>query len=218
LCGDTKLSNEIVNHTTRRNVQLRRYPNRRYYDSALSQHLTLDEIYRLIAEGHSVQVSDSKSGEDITTRVLAQLILEQAPTKWAALPAELFHQLIRANDSLLREFVDKYFHRALLAFEKSQREFEQYMRHALGLSHGLLTMTPAPWGANWAEMMLGPFTRAFLANGERSNGEQQSDSGKLSAPPARPQSQSASAELKAELEELKHEVEVLRKELRHRDA
>ena len=108
-----------------------------------SQHLTLEEIFRLVTDGNSVQINDSKTGEDITTRVLAQLILEQAPSKWAALPAELFHQIIRANDTLLQEFVDKYFHRALVAFEKSQHEFDQYMRHALGLSNGLLAMNPA---------------------------------------------------------------------------
>jgi polyhydroxyalkanoate synthesis repressor PhaR len=186
-------------------VQLRRYPNRRYYDSARSQHLTLEEIFRLICEGHSVQVNDSKSGEDITTRVLAQLILEQAPGKWAALPAELFHQLIRANDSLLREFVEKYFHRALTAFEKSQRDFEQYLRHALGLSHELLAMNPAPWGANWAGMMLGPFMRTFLAESE----------GSSNAAPPSPRD-SANADLKGEIDELKLEVQELRKELRQR--
>ncbi len=81
-------------------VQLRRYPNRRYYDPARSQHLTLEGIFRLVGDGHEVQVSDSKTGEDITVRVLAQLILEQAPEKLAALPAELLHQVIRANESL----------------------------------------------------------------------------------------------------------------------
>jgi polyhydroxyalkanoate synthesis repressor PhaR len=186
-------------------VQLRRYPNRRYYDSARSQHLTLEEIFRLIAEGNSVQISDSKSGEDITTRVLAQLILEQAPSKWAALPAELFHQLIRANDTLLHEFVDKYFHRALTAFEKSQREFEQYMRHALGLSNSLLTMNPAPWGANWTGMMLGPFMKAFLENG-----------GDQPAASEEPHPNGASTDLKAQIDELKHELQELRKELRQK--
>ena len=159
----------------------------------------------MICEGHSVEVCDSKSGEDITTRVLAQLILEQRTGKWAALPAELFHQLIRANDSLLREFVDKYFHRALLAFEKSQREYEQYMRQALGLSNELLAMSPAPWGTNWAGMMLNPFMRAILAA-----------DGAPRASPADRQPGDANSELKAELEELKHEVVELRKELQQR--
>jgi polyhydroxyalkanoate synthesis repressor PhaR len=202
-----------------RQVQLRRYPNRRYYDSARSQHLTLEEIFRLIAEGNSVQISDSKTGEDITTRVLAQLILEQAPSKWAALPAELFHQIIRANDTLLHEFVDKYFHRALLAFEKSQREFEQYMRQALGLSHSLLTMNPTPWGANWAGLMLEPFMRAFLANNNsaaNSNASTNNTEDVESAAVGEPHQNGASTDLKSQLDELKHEVQELRKELRQK--
>jgi polyhydroxyalkanoate synthesis repressor PhaR len=209
----------------RRQVQLRRYPNRRYYDSARSQHLTLEEIFRLIAEGSSVQISDSKTGEDITTRVLAQLILEQAPSKWAALPAELFHQLIRANDTLLQEFVDKYFHRALMAFERSQREFDQYMRQALGLSNSLLSMNPAPWGTNWSEMMLGPFMRAFL-DSKSVPGSEVSDSAESDnngRPPAasaangeEPQSNGAATDLKIQLDALKHEIQELRNELRHK--
>ncbi len=153
----------------------------------------------MITDGRSVQVSDSKTGEDITGRVLAQLILEQAPGKWAMLPAELLHQIIRANDSLLQEFVEKYFRRALVAFEKSQREFEQYMRQALGLSNGILAMNPAPWGTNWAGMMLGPFMRAISANGDdplTASAAEQNDA----------QHNGNQVELKAELDELKHEV------------
>jgi polyhydroxyalkanoate synthesis repressor PhaR len=215
-CGDTKLVSDNGSDTPMR-VQLRRYPNRRYYDAARSQHLTLDEIFRLICEGHSVEVNDSKSGEDITTRVLAQLILEQAPGKWAALPAELFHQLIRANESLLREFVEKYFHRALQAFEKSQREFEQYMRQALGLSNELLAMSPAPWGANWAGMMLNPFMRGFLAadGAPRTSAEEQPSDGTNSNRGTNSELRTDS-DLRTELEELKHEVVELRKELRQR--
>jgi polyhydroxyalkanoate synthesis repressor PhaR len=212
-CGDTKLATDAATDN-RKHVQLRRYPNRRYYDSARSQHLTLEEIFRLIAEGNSVQISDSKTGEDITTRVLAQLILEQAPSKWAALPAELFHQLIRANDTLLHEFVDKYFHRALTAFERSQREFEQYMRQALGLSNSLLAMNPAPWGANWSEMMLGPFMRAFLDNNAPEKDGQPAPAAP-SSNGAEPQANGAATDLKAQIDELKHEVQALRNELRH---
>jgi polyhydroxyalkanoate synthesis repressor PhaR len=213
-CGDTKLATDAATDN-RRQVQLRRYPNRRYYDSARSQHLTLEEIFRLIAEGNSVQISDSKTGEDITTRVLAQLILEQAPSKWAALPAELFHQLIRANDTLLHEFVDKYFHRALMAFERSQREFEQYMRQALGLSNSLLAMNPTPWGANWSEMMLGPFMRAFLDN-KASEKDGQAAAAAPFANGEDSQSNGAAPGLKDQIDELKHELQELRNELRNK--
>jgi polyhydroxyalkanoate synthesis repressor PhaR len=140
-------------------VDLRRYPNRRYYDSARSQHLTLEDIYRLVRDGYNVRVSDSKTGEDITARILAQLILEHDPPKLAAFPADLLHQIIRSNESLLRDFVEKYFSGALSAFLDSQREFDRYLGQTLGLYS-----LPAA-GPNWAEAMMRPFLRSFFADG-----------------------------------------------------
>jgi polyhydroxyalkanoate synthesis repressor PhaR len=190
-------------------VQLRRYPNRRYYDATRSQHLTLEDIFRLISEGHQVQVNDSKTGEDITVRVLAQLILEQAPSKLAALPAELLHQIIRTNESLLREFVEKYFYRAFAAFLESQRELERYLRRALGLS----SPDQAPYGplsgqgfpllpSNWAAMMMGPFARALLTNGETLPSAAGSVAGE------------EVSDVRKAVEELKQEVDALRSELK----
>ena len=190
-------------------VQLRRYPNRRYYDAARSQHLTLEDIFRLISEGHQVQVNDSKSGEDITVRVLAQLILEQAPSKLAALPAELLHQIIRSNESILREFVDKYFYRAFSAFLESQREWERYLRRALGLaSPGQAPQSPLAgeglpfFGPNWAAMMMGPFAQSLLG------GPHKPGSG------ANPDRSHEQADVKKAVEELKQQVDMLRKELK----
>jgi polyhydroxyalkanoate synthesis repressor PhaR len=189
-------------------VQLRRYPNRRYYDAARSQHLTLEGIFRLICEGHQVQVNDSKTGEDITVRVLAQLILEQAPGKLAALPAELLHQIIRSNESLLREFVDKYFYGALTAFIASQREFDRYLRQALGLnnpanSRGTMPGQSLPFLVpNWATMMMGPFARAVLSPGPDSPGTE---------PDPRPDGEHP--DVMQAVEELKQQVEALRKQL-----
>ena len=190
-------------------VELRRYPNRRYYDAARSQHLTLEGIFRLICDGHEVQVTDSKTGEDITVRVLAQLILEQAPGKLSALPAELLHQIIRSNESLLREFVDKYFYRALAAFIESQRELDRYLRQALGLggatrnSHGALSGSSFPFLAtNWATMMMGPFARAVLGG---------------DAPSAEPDPGRADeySDVMKTVAELRSQVDALRKELGH---
>jgi len=203
------LENESTTQDPMR-VQLRRYPNRRYYDAARSQHLTLEDIFRLVCEGHEVQVNDSKTGEDITVRVLAQLILEQAPSKLAALPAELLHQIIRSNESLLREFVDKYFYRAFSAFIESQQELDRYLRRALGLGNSAQTPPGALSGqgfpflpSNWAAMMMGPFARALLAD----------DKDPPSAAPGSDKGNEVSDVMKA-VEELKQEVAVLRKELK----
>lgn len=182
-------------------IELRRYPNRRYYDSTRSQHLTLDDIYRLVRDGYSVTVSDSKSGEDITARVLTQLILEHDPLKLAAFPAELLHQIIRSNESLFCDFVEKYFTRALTVFLKSQREFDQYLGQTLGL-YGLPAM-----GRGWAEMMMGPFMQTVLAD----NGQPKAaDEAGVPEPPPE------EGDLHHVVDELKRQVAQLRKELEER--
>lgn len=180
-------------------MELRRYPNRRYYDCSRSQHLTLDDIYRLVLDGKNVVVKDSKTEEDITARVLTQLILEHDPPKLAAFPVELLHQIIRSNETLLREFVEKYFNRALTAFLKSQREFDRYLGQLLGLYGNSLI------GGNWAELVMGPFIRA-LASDERQLETKAGDG----------REGQAEGELRQAMAELKQEVAALREKLERR--
>jgi polyhydroxyalkanoate synthesis repressor PhaR len=178
-------------------VELRRYPNRRYYDSARSQHLTLEDIYRLVRDGYNVRVSDSKTGEDISARILAQLILEHDPPKLVAFPVELLHQIIRSNETLLRDFVEKYFNGALTAFLESQREFDRYLGQTLGL-YGL-----PPTGRNWAEAMMRPFLQSIFNDGRTKNGA------KSTANPSPPDDdlRKTVADLQAQLVELKQKLE-----------
>lgn len=112
---------------------IRKYPNRRYYDTTRSQHVKLEEIYQLIRDGHNVTVTDTKSGEDITQKVLAQIILEHDPPKLDVFPVELLHRLIRANEQLISDFVEKYFNQALSAFLVSQQQFDHFLRQTVGL-------------------------------------------------------------------------------------
>jgi polyhydroxyalkanoate synthesis repressor PhaR len=183
-------------------IRLRKYPNRRYYDATRSRHVTLEAIHRLILDGYDVEVVDSKTGELITARVLTQIILEHDPPKLEAFPAELLHQVIRANEPLVRDFVEKYFSGALTAFLESQRQFERYLREALGLE------SSATAGSNWARMMLGPFAQSFFANG----------GGSLppSKPPANKPGEEKAADLRDQIEALRRQVVALREELGRR--
>src|SRR6478735_819048 len=106
-------------------LRIRKYPNRRYYDSTRSRHLTLEEIYAAIREGYEIEVLDSKTGDDITARVLAQMIIELDPPKLGIFPVPLLHRLLRANEQLVTDFTKKYFNQALEAFLDSQKKFEQ---------------------------------------------------------------------------------------------
>jgi polyhydroxyalkanoate synthesis repressor PhaR len=130
-------------------VELRKYPNRRYYDPGRSRHVTLEEINQLIRDGRDVRVTDSKTGQDITARVLAQIIIELDPPKLSVFPVAMLHRLLRSNEQLVREFIDRYFSQPLTAFLDSQRGFEHYMRQAMGAA------PQPPAMADWARVMLG---------------------------------------------------------------
>lgn len=181
-------------------LKIRKYPNRRYYDATRSRHVTLEEIHSLIREGYEVQVTDSRSGERITQKVLAQIILELDPPKLDAFPAALLHGLIRANQTIVRDFIEKYFNQALSAFLRSQKQFESYLRQALGLQ-GM--QTPGP---NWAQMMLGPFSPQFW----------QFSDGAASARSSNQREGSAQDDLRSEVEALRRQLASLQEKLDER--
>src|SRR5690349_9860232 len=109
-------------------VEIRKYPNRRYYEAGRSRHLTLDEIRSLIRQGQDVRVTDSATGTDITAKVLTQIILELDAPKLDLFSAPLLTEMIRVNDQLIKGFFEKFFHQALAAFLEYQRHFESQIR------------------------------------------------------------------------------------------
>lgn len=118
--------------TDSRCVEIRKYPNRRYYDTVRGSYITLQELRDLICQGSNIRVVDFKSGEDITVKVLAQIILEHDTSKLKIFPSDLLHQLIRTNEILVRGFVESFFNQALIVFIESQRLFDHYLRRGNG--------------------------------------------------------------------------------------
>jgi polyhydroxyalkanoate synthesis repressor PhaR len=122
-----------------RTLEIRKYQNRRYYDSTHSRHLTLEQMHKLIIEGYNIRVLDAKTNEDITSRVLTQILLEYEPVNLDVFSNELLTRAIRVNDRLLKDFVDLYFRQAFEAFCGSRRQFDQMLRQ----THHLTSMLPA---------------------------------------------------------------------------
>lgn len=195
---------EFPDASPRERVELRKYPNRRYYDTTRRQHVTLEDIYELIRSGRDVRVTDSKSGEDITAKVLAQIILDHDPPKLRLFPVELLHELIRANEPLVRDFVEKYFNQALRAFLSTQEHFDQYMRQSLGLSRSLSL------SEQWARAMMGPFAPPWVppVGNHRETPEPPSGSAREGAP--------SDSDLRKSLEELRSQVSRLQQQLEER--
>ncbi len=101
-------------------VIIKKYGNRRLYDTAGSRYVNLDEIARLIRTGKQVKVLDAKTGRDLTRVILTQIITEDAKDKPTGLPLELLRQLIIASDEVRQEFVMWYLKSAFDTYEKVQ--------------------------------------------------------------------------------------------------
>jgi polyhydroxyalkanoate synthesis repressor PhaR len=101
-------------------VVIRKYANRRLYDTSSRRYINLDEIAELIRQGRSVQVVDAKTGEDLTRVILTQIIMEDARDQPTGLPLELLRQLIVASDRTGREFIMWYLKSAFDAYHRVQ--------------------------------------------------------------------------------------------------
>jgi polyhydroxyalkanoate synthesis repressor PhaR len=101
-------------------VTVKKYGNRRLYDTTNSRYVNLDDIAGLIRQGREVQVVDAKTGRDLTRVTLTQIITEDAKDQPTGLPLELLRQLIMASDQVRQEFVMWYLKSAFDTYEQVQ--------------------------------------------------------------------------------------------------
>lgn len=97
-------------------IILKKYPNRRLYNTNHSKYVTLQEVAELIRDGSTVEVVDAKSKEDVTSLILTQITLEEAKQNNCLLPSPLLHTIIKYGDNLLIEFFDSYLQQSIKNF------------------------------------------------------------------------------------------------------
>jgi polyhydroxyalkanoate synthesis repressor PhaR len=101
-------------------ILIKKYGNRRLYDTAGSRYVNLDDLAAHIRAGREVRVVDAKTGQDLTRVVLTQIITEDAKGKPTGLPLELLRQLIIASDEVRQEFLMWYLKSAFDTYQKLQ--------------------------------------------------------------------------------------------------
>jgi len=89
-------------------IVLKKYANRRIYDTEKSAYITLEQVTELIRAGRRVSVIDARTSEDVTAFILSQIIVEEAKNKNILLPVSFLHLVIRYGENALREFFEKY--------------------------------------------------------------------------------------------------------------
>jgi polyhydroxyalkanoate synthesis repressor PhaR len=103
-----------------RPVIIKKYGNRRLYDTSASRYVNLDDVAAMVRNGTDVKVADAQTGDDLTRVTLTQIIVEEAKGQPAGLPLELLRQLIMASDHVRQEFMSWYLKSAFESYQKVQ--------------------------------------------------------------------------------------------------
>ena len=112
---------------------IKKYPNRRLYDTVESRYVTLADIRRLVVEGVDFVVLDRKTQQDITRSILLQVIAEQEGSAESLMSRDFLSQVIRSYGTGLQEFVGRYLDQSLQMFAKEQRDLRERFRTAMGV-------------------------------------------------------------------------------------
>ncbi|MCP3889598.1 MAG: transcriptional regulator [Desulfobulbaceae bacterium] len=94
-------------------ILIKKYPNRRLYNTESSSYITIHDVAELIQEGSRVEVRDATSDDDVTALVLTQIIMNKAKKNQDLLPVSLLHLAIQYGENLLHEFFDKYLEKTM---------------------------------------------------------------------------------------------------------
>lgn len=113
-------------------VRIKKYANRRLYNTATSSYVTLDYLAQMVREGQDFTVEDAKTGEDITRSVLTQIIVEEEAKGQTMLPINFLRQLISLYGDNLQFLVPRYLEQSMEAFGRNQEQMRAYMKESFG--------------------------------------------------------------------------------------
>ena len=187
---------------------VKKYANRRLYNTATSSYVTLDELSQMVRKGDDFVVYDAKTGEDITRSVLTQIILEEDSKGRNLLPIGFLRQLIGFYDDSLQSFLPRYLELSMENFARNQEQIRGYMEKTFG------RFFPVTQFEDMARQNLALFQRA-VSMWRPVPGE--TEEGQIEAEPAGAERLPATAQrsggLDSEMRELRDRMESLQRQL-----
>ena len=185
-------------------IIIKKYANRRLYDTTASRYVTLDHLRELVKEGRDFKVVDAKSGEDLTRGVLAQIIFEEESKGETLLPVEFLRQLISFYGDSMQSMVPGYLNMSMDSFAKQQAEMREKMAEAMGSPTASMAMMEEATKRNMAmfQQAMAMFS-PFAQGGETADAAQPAP-----AEPEAGEKQDVDA-LRAELDAMKAKLDKL---------
>jgi polyhydroxyalkanoate synthesis repressor PhaR len=113
-------------------VTIKKYANRRLYNTATSSYVTLDDLAKMVKDGGEFVVYDAKTGEDITRSVLTQIIVEEEQKGANLLPISFLRQLISFYGDQMQWLVPRYLEQSMSVFASQQEQMRKNLQNAFG--------------------------------------------------------------------------------------
>ncbi|MEI6729965.1 MAG: polyhydroxyalkanoate synthesis repressor PhaR [Pseudomonadota bacterium] len=113
---------------------IKKYPNRRLYDTATSSYVTLEDLCNMVKQGIEFTVIDAKSEEDLTGQVLTQIILEQESKGYSLLPVKFLRNIISFYGGKMQQVLPSYLEASMENFTLNQDKMSEYVRNAVNFS------------------------------------------------------------------------------------
>src|SRR5215467_10044008 len=191
-------------------VKIKKYANRRLYNTGTSSYVTLDHLCQMVKDGVDFVVHDAKTGEDITRSVLTQIIVEEeAKGGQTLLPIPFLRQLISFYGDSLQGVVPQYLEMSMTQFARNQEQMRKYLQNAFGFNPFQQFEAMGKQNMEMFERamrMFNPFPRPNQTPPAAANGQE--PPAKPEAPPAAaaPASEGAIDDLKRKLDELQNQL------------
>jgi len=183
-------------------ITIKKYANRRLYNTATSSYVTLDHLCQMVKDGVEFTVFDAKTGEDITRSVLTQIIVEEEGKGENLLPIGFLRQIIGFyGDSVQKFLLPQYLDMMMQAFEKNRSEIQRQMHETFG------SVFPFGQIEEMGKQNIAMFEQAMKMF---TGGQDAGEPADRPEPQAKPDTASAgSDEIRRELAELKRQVDEL---------
>ena len=114
---------------------IKKYPNRRLYDTEISRYITLDEVRQLVMQNVKFSVLDKNTNEDITRSVLLQVIADQEESGNPIFTPELLTRIIRFYGDPMQASISSYLELSMQLFTQKQHQFAEQLKHLVGQAH-----------------------------------------------------------------------------------
>jgi len=190
-------------------IVIKKYANRRLYNTAASCYITLEQLCEMVKRGVEFEVRDARTGEDITRQVLGQIIFEEENKGQHLLPIQFLRQLIRFYGDSLQAFIPSYLEISMESFARNQNDIRQKFADALSGKLGYRDLEQLTRQNlqifDRAMRMYSPFGPAAWSG--NTAGTSPADAGE------REEDSSPAAERKNEIQDLKDQVEAMRRQL-----